>query len=1023
MKRSLAILLAVVLLVSMLPAASLAASQYATVVGGWLRLRSGASYDSDTITSYYTGTQVKILGQSGSWYRVQTSDGRTGYMHSDYLKLSGTSSGSTYTAYVISHNGYGVRLRTGPGTGYRIIATYAVGTPLTVLQSGKYWSKITIGGNTGYMMSEFISNGSSSGTETAVGYATIWSRNGYGVRLRTGPGTEYDKIGTYAVGTAVTILKKGDVWDRVRVGSRVGYMMNEFLRYHGTNEVTSVTLNNLSPVVGDVLRVQAISPANATVRYEWLVGNDVYTTSTYTVSSADVGKTIQLRVTGTGSYFGSAKSAVTKTVISNTVVYDVKLNTTAPMVGTVLKMASVSPSGAKVSYQWSAGGNLLGTGETYTVQTGDVGRVIRLTVIGRDGYTGSDYAETAAVAARTTLTGASLSKTTAAVGDTLTYTASPSGATVTAQWLRDGEAISGATGESYTLTAEDYGKTISVRLTGVNACEGTVTSAATQKIQAAETIPVINNVVIPEATVNTSASTVQFTAQGGGTITWKLIGGALPGGMELSSGGTLSGLPTSAGTFAFTVSASNAAGTGTKDFELVVKEASVPTTEPTPTASPDPTVEPTPTTYTLTVDGGSGTISGLAANAQVSIMANTVEGKAFAKWELTAGDGNFENSNSAATTFYMKGTNATVKATYVDNTVAETKFTLTVEDGTGGSSELAWNGTADITANPPAENMVFANWTLVSGSGHFTDSTKSTTTFHMNGENATVKANYQAKSEAEQTYSLTVDGGKGGASGLHAGDVVSITADAAANGKIFIGWTRESGEGNFADSTQSNTTFTMGSSDATVKANYAENTTYTLTVVGGTASQTENLKPNTTVDITAKKKDGFTFLKWELTSGQGNFNNSNSANTTFKMGESDATITATYRKEPVKLATPTVTWNGAQDISWTAVAGAVEYEIQCNRKDGTKGEILRVKDLSFHSGIVAQTGDIFYVTAIGDDENYTDSDTGSATYTAPSSETGTPSEGGTASGDGTPPEGGTTSGDGAPSDDGTPSEP
>jgi len=574
MKRTLAILLAAVLMLSMLPAASLAASQYAEVVGGWLRLRAGASFDADTITSYYTGSQVKILGSHGVWYRVQTSDGRIGYMHSDYLKLKGSSSSSSsgsYNAYVTSHNGYGVRLRTGPGTGYRIIKTYDVGTPVTVLQSGKYWSKISIYGTTGYMMSQFIStHAGSSSSDKVIGYATIWSRNGYGVRLRTGPGTEYGKIGTYAVGTTVAVLEKGAVWDRIRVGSRVGWMMNEFLQYHGMNEVTSVILNTVSPVVGDVLKVKAISPSGATVRYEWKVGNDVYTGATYTVSNADVNKTIQLKVTGTGSYYGTAKSAVTNPVIANTVVYDVKLNTTAPVVGTTLKMDSIKPSGAKVNYQWSTGSTVLGTGETYTVQTADVGKVIRLTVTGKDGYTGSDYAETAAVAERTTLTGVSLSHSEPSVGTTLGFTTSPSGATVTAQWIRGSVDIPGATANTYTLTQDDFDQIISVRVTGTDAYDGTVTSAGTAKVKAAQTTPVVGDVTTTGLTVNVTATPIQLTATGGGDMEWKLVSGKLPDGMGLSKEGKITGTPTVADTFTFVVSATNDAGTGTKEITLTV---------------------------------------------------------------------------------------------------------------------------------------------------------------------------------------------------------------------------------------------------------------------------------------------------------------------------------------------------------------------------------------------------------------------------------------------------------------------
>ena len=89
MKRFLAVLLVAVMLLSVLPATSMAAS-YATVVGGWLRLRSAPNFSASTITSYYTGTQVEILGSSGGWYKVQTPDGRTGYMYGNYLRMGGS---------------------------------------------------------------------------------------------------------------------------------------------------------------------------------------------------------------------------------------------------------------------------------------------------------------------------------------------------------------------------------------------------------------------------------------------------------------------------------------------------------------------------------------------------------------------------------------------------------------------------------------------------------------------------------------------------------------------------------------------------------------------------------------------------------------------------------------------------------------------------------------------------------------------------------------------------------------------
>ena len=489
MKRFLAVLLVAVMLMSILPATSMAAS-YATVVGGWLRLRSAPNFNATTITSYYTGTQVQIISSSGGWYKVQTPDGRIGYMYGDYLRVGG-SIPSEGTAYVTSYNGYGVRLRTGPGTGYRIIRTYAVGTPVTVLERGTYWSRISIGGTVGYMMSQFLHFGSDYPDDgNVLCYATIWSSNGYGVRLRTGPSKSYSKIGVYSVGTKVAVLQKGAVWDRIRVGSRVGWMMNEFLIYHENNEITSVTLNNYMPVVGSVLSMQAVAPNTATVSYEWLVGGVLKSTNTtYTVDANDVGKTIQLRVTGTGSYKGTVTSAATNAVVSNTVLTGVTLNTIAPVVGDVMT-ATLNPAGASVIYAWKVGGYQVSNAATYTVTANDVGKQIELIVTGTGVYSGTKSSGlTAAVSASRAIADVVIRNDSnptvgaaPSVGDKLTAVPSPAQATVTYQWNRDGAAISGATAASYTVAAEDQGHKLSVTVTGTGSYTGTDTSSQTATV-------------------------------------------------------------------------------------------------------------------------------------------------------------------------------------------------------------------------------------------------------------------------------------------------------------------------------------------------------------------------------------------------------------------------------------------------------------------------------------------------------------------------------------------------------------
>jgi uncharacterized protein (TIGR03437 family) len=69
--------------------------------------------------------------------------------------------------------------------------------------------------------------------------------------------------------------------------------------------------------------------------------------------------------------------------------------------------------------------------------------------------------------------------------------------------------------------------------------------------------------------------TATLTATGGtGTYSWTVIGGTLPPGLTLSSGGTLTGTPTVAGTYSFTAQVTDSTGTMTSgSFTVVVNPA------------------------------------------------------------------------------------------------------------------------------------------------------------------------------------------------------------------------------------------------------------------------------------------------------------------------------------------------------------------------------------------------------------------------------------------------------------------
>ena len=832
MKRFLAVLLVAVMLMSILPATSMAAS-YATVVGGWLRLRSAPNFNATTITSYYTGTQVQIISSSGGWYKVQTPDGRIGYMYGDYLRVGG-SIPSEGTAYVTSYNGYGVRLRTGPGTGYRIIRTYAVGTPVTVLERGTYWSRISIGGTVGYMMSQFLHFGSDYPDDgNVLCYATIWSSNGYGVRLRTGPSKSYSKIGVYSVGTKVAVLQKGAVWDRIRVGSRVGWMMNEFLIYHENNEVTSVTLNNYMPVVGSVLSMQAVAPSTATVSYEWLVGGVLKSTNTtYTVDANDVGKTIQLRVTGTGSYKGTVTSAATNAVVSNTVLTGVTLNTIAPVVGDVMT-ATLNPAGASVIYAWKVGGYQVSNAATYTVTANDVGKQIELIVTGTGVYSGTQSSGlTAAVSASRAIADVVIRNDSnptvgaaPSVGDKLTAVPSPAQATVTYQWNRDGAAISGATAASYTVAAEDQGHKLSVTVTGTGSYTGTDTSSQTATVVVKAPVlglivPTFAEVVAGYEQPAAAALTITNTGSAGATITG--VASSDPdrfiistnGSSQIAAGATdtswtiqpAAGL--AAGTYGATVTVTYDGGkTVSSTVSFVVKESA-----PAPASELfignlvfDPMQEgyqPVPEkAFTVTNTGA----------ADVNVTSATLSGKNPTSFTLGGGATTIKAGATDSTTYTVipvlgqqAGTySATLVLTYDNGKTAQTDVTFTVsatagtpslivgkvdfgsvaEGSTPGAAAISIENTGDVTATITDVSVDSKNFTVnTTGSTNIAaDATDTTWTVQpVSGLSAgtytgQITVTYNGAAPATARVTLTVSEGSAPAEATLSVDGATVT--------------------------------------------------------------------------------------------------------------------------------------------------------------------------------------------------------------------------------------------------------
>ena len=215
----------------------------------------GTNYSSKGVIAL--GTTVTVTDTSNSeWYAVRLSNGSTGYIFTQYLKLNSSSSATATPAPTQAPSGSEqsaktteyVNFRSGPGTNYSSKGVIALGTTVTVTDtSNSEWYAVRLSnGSTGYIFAQYLKlNSSSSATATpaptqAPSGSEQSAKTTEYVNFRSGPGTNYSSKGVIASGTTVTVTDRSNSqWYAVRLANgSTGYIFAQYLKVTGTSSAT-----------------------------------------------------------------------------------------------------------------------------------------------------------------------------------------------------------------------------------------------------------------------------------------------------------------------------------------------------------------------------------------------------------------------------------------------------------------------------------------------------------------------------------------------------------------------------------------------------------------------------------------------------------------------------------------------------------------------------------------------------------------------------------------------------------------
>ena len=113
-----------------------------------------------------------------------------------------------------------LNVRSGPGTGYRVVSSLSQGQTVTVSSISSGWAKIS----SGYCSTQYLSkvSSSSSGSSSST---TPYTVNTAVLNIRSGPGTGYSIVGQLSQGNQINVISISNGWAKYSSG----YVSSQYL--------------------------------------------------------------------------------------------------------------------------------------------------------------------------------------------------------------------------------------------------------------------------------------------------------------------------------------------------------------------------------------------------------------------------------------------------------------------------------------------------------------------------------------------------------------------------------------------------------------------------------------------------------------------------------------------------------------------------------------------------------------------------------------------------------------------------
>lgn len=224
-----------------------------------LRIRKSPSTNSEVLGYLTNGEIFNIEGKEGSWYKI-SAKGKSGYIHGDYVKELGSSSGASSNGGdsldtslsgkkgTVINVSTSLRVRQSPSTNSAIVGNLKGGDSFEIKGKSGNWYYISAKGVTGYVHGDYVRVGTSQegGENSSTGNSnvdtSVAGKKGKVVnvstslRVREKPSTSSSVVGSLGAGDTFKIQSKSGEWYNIDANGTKGHVHGDYVELISESE-------------------------------------------------------------------------------------------------------------------------------------------------------------------------------------------------------------------------------------------------------------------------------------------------------------------------------------------------------------------------------------------------------------------------------------------------------------------------------------------------------------------------------------------------------------------------------------------------------------------------------------------------------------------------------------------------------------------------------------------------------------------------------------------------------------------